>query len=92
MVMKRQIEEYENKFKKMIIEFEEMSKKHIQEINEIHESYRGFKTSSLELEQRIKQYKNDYDKAVQGEREAKKENVRIRLEYDELAEKARFMD
>ena len=50
MVMKRQIEEYENKFKKMIIEFEEMSKKHIQEINDLHESYRGFKTSSIELE------------------------------------------
>ena len=90
--MKKQIEEYENKFKKMIIEFEEMSKKHIQEINDIHESYRGFKTSSIELEQRIRVYKNDYDKAVLAEREAKRENVKIRLEYDELNEKANFME
>lgn len=52
--MKKQIEEYESKFKKMIIEFEEDSKKHIKEINEIHEQYRGFKTNSLDLETRIK--------------------------------------
>lgn len=90
--MKKQIEEYESKFKKMIIEFEEDSKKHIKEINEIHEQYRGFKTNSLDLETRIKQYKQDCDRAVQGEREAKKENVRLKLEYDELAEKAHFIE
>jgi chromosome segregation ATPase len=35
--MKRQIEEYEGKVKKLIIEFEEESKKHIRELNEVHE-------------------------------------------------------
>lgn len=44
------MDEYENKIKKMIIEFEEESKKHIRELNEVHEQYRGFKSSSLELE------------------------------------------
>lgn len=44
--MKKQIEEYESKVKKMIKEFEDESKKHIREINEIHEYYRGFKSSS----------------------------------------------
>lgn len=30
----------------MIKEYEEESKKHIKEINEVHEYYRGFKSSS----------------------------------------------
>lgn len=30
----------------MIKEFEEESKKHIKEVNELHEYYRGFKSSS----------------------------------------------
>jgi hypothetical protein len=51
--MKRQIEEYEGKIKKLIIEFEEESKKHIRELNEVHEQYRGYKSASMELEQRI---------------------------------------
>jgi hypothetical protein len=53
MIMKKQIEEYENKIKKLIKEFEDESKKHIREINEVHEQYRGYKSSSYELEQRI---------------------------------------
>lgn len=64
MVMKKQMEEYENKIKKLIKEFEDESKKHIKEINEVHEYYRGFKSSSQELEQRIKTYKTDYEKAL----------------------------
>ena len=35
--MKRQLEEYEGKVKKLIIEFEEESKKHIRELNDVHE-------------------------------------------------------
>lgn len=44
--MKKQIEEYENKIKRLIKEFEDESKKHIKEINGLHEYYRGFKNSS----------------------------------------------
>lgn len=51
--MKKQLDEYEGKIKKMIVEFEEASKKHIKELNEVHEHYRGYKSSSLDLEQRI---------------------------------------
>ena len=51
--MKRQLEEYEGKVKKLILEFEEESKKHIRELNDVHEQYRGYKSTSLELEQRI---------------------------------------
>jgi hypothetical protein len=40
------MEEYENKIKKLIKEFEDESKKHIKEINEVHEYYRGYKSSS----------------------------------------------
>jgi len=61
--MKRQIEEYESKVKKLILEFEEESKKHIRELNEVHEQYRGYKSASLELEQRIQQYRTDMQKA-----------------------------
>lgn len=55
--MKKQVEEYENKIKKLIKEFEDESKKHIKEVNELHEHFRGYKSSSLELEERIKHYK-----------------------------------
>lgn len=51
--MKRQMDEYEGKIKRMIIEFEEASKKHIKELNEVHEQYRGYKTTSKEFESRI---------------------------------------
>jgi hypothetical protein len=44
--MKKQIDEYENKIKKLIKEFEDESKKHIKEVNELHEYYRGYKSSS----------------------------------------------
>eukprot|EP00347_Sterkiella_histriomuscorum_P003379 403364524 len=92
LMMKKQLDEYENKIKKLILEFEEESKKHIRELNEVHEQYRGYKTTSMELEQRIQSYKADQQKAMQGEREAKKEVHRLRLENDELMEKVRFMD
>ena len=48
--MKKQIDEYESKIKKLIIEFEETSKKHIKELNDVHEQYRGYKSSSIEFE------------------------------------------
>ena len=57
--MKKQLDEYETKIKKLIIEFEDSSKKHIRELNEVHEHYRGFKSSSIELEQRIQHYKQE---------------------------------
>lgn len=92
LMMKKQLDEYESKIKKLILEFEEESKKHIRELNEVHEQYRGYKTTSMELEQRIQQYKMDQQKALQGEREAKKEVHRLRLENDEMMERVRFMD
>ena len=49
-IMKKQLDEYENKIKKLIIEFEEESKKHIRELNEVHEQYRGYKSTSIDLE------------------------------------------
>lgn len=36
-VMKKQIDEYEGKIKRLILEFEESSKRHIKELNEVHE-------------------------------------------------------
>ena len=92
LVMKKQIDEYEHKIKKLIKEFEDESKKHIKEVNELHEYYRGYKSSSQDLESRIKHYKTDYDRAVQAEREAKKEVVRVTLENDEIREKARYLE
>lgn len=91
-LMKRQLDEYELKIKRLILEFEEESKKHIRELNEVHEQYRGYKSSSIELEQRIKQYKADATKAQEGERAAKKEAHRLRLENDEAREKLRFIE
>jgi len=62
-MMKKQLDEYESKIKRMIVEFEEASKKHIRELNDVHEQYRGYKSSSLDLEQRIQHYKNEAQKA-----------------------------
>lgn len=90
--MKKQLEEYESKIKKLIIEFEEESKKHIRELNEVHGHYREYKSNAQEYEQRIQQYKVDQQKALQGEREAKIEGHRLRLENDELLEQVRFLD
>lgn len=92
LLMKKQIEEYESKIKKLIKEFEDESKKHIKEINDVHEQYRGYKSSTFELEQRIQTYKSDYEKAIKGEREAKKEVVRLTLANDELVEKNAFLE
>lgn len=57
--MKNQLDEYEGKIKRLILEFEDSSKKHIKELNEVHEQYRGYKSSSIDLEGRINQYKAD---------------------------------
>lgn len=38
--MKKQMDEYELKIKRLIIEFEEEAKKHIKELNEVHEQCR----------------------------------------------------
>ena len=69
--MKKQLDEYEQKIKRLIIEFEEESKKHIRELNSVHEQYRGYKSSAVELEQRIGQYKGDTQRAIEGERQAR---------------------
>lgn len=66
------------------MEFEVESKKHIRELNEVHEQYRGYKSTSIELEQRISQYKGDAQKALDAERGSKKELHKLRLENDEL--------
>lgn len=90
--MKKQIDEYEIKIKRLILEFEEESKKHIRELNEVHEQYRGYKSTSIELEQRIHQYKADMQKALEGERNSKKELHRVRLDNDEHRERLRFIE
>lgn len=51
--MKRRTDEYENKIKNLIREFEIESKKHIKEVQDIHLSYRGFKTKALDLDAKI---------------------------------------
>jgi chromosome segregation ATPase len=90
--MKKQLDEYENKIKKLILEFEETSKRHIKELNEVHEQYRGYKSAAIELEGRISQYKADAARALEGERVCKKELHRVTLENDELRERLRFID
>ncbi len=92
LVMKKQLDEYEVKVKKLILEFEEESKKHIRELNEVHEQYRGYKSASLDLESRIQHYKQEAQKSQEGERLAKKDLHRVRLENDELRERLRFVE
>ena len=90
--MKQRIEDYEDKIKKLIKEFEDESKRHIKEINEVHNSYRGYKSKASEFEQRIEQFKKDAQKAAAGERQAKKDLKQITFEADELAEKLNYLE
>lgn len=82
-IMKRQIDEYEAKIKRLIMEFEEESKKHIRELNEVHEQYRGYKTTAMDLEQRYQQSKAEQLKAQKSEKEARRELNRLVAENEE---------
>lgn len=44
------------------------------------------------MEARIQMYKADYDKAIQAEREAKKENLRLTFQNDELVGRQQYME
>ncbi len=58
----------------------------------MHEQYRGYKSNSIELEQRIAQYKRDMERAQEGERAVRKEIHRVNLENDEIAERLRYVE
>jgi chromosome segregation ATPase len=90
--MKGRLEDYEDKIKRMIKEFEEESKRHIKEVNDIHYQYRGYKTKSQELEQRIDQYKSEASKAQENERKATKNSKLLTFKCDELEEKLRYTE
>ena len=90
--LKAQVDEYEAKIKSLIGEIEQLSKKHIGEVNELHNYYLRFKSEAAELKTRLHIYKQDQEKAIQGEREAKKEVVRLTFANDELVEKNRYFD
>lgn len=51
--LKLQIDEYEAKIKSLIGDLEQQSKRHIKEVNSLHETYIGFKSSASELKTRI---------------------------------------
>jgi hypothetical protein len=52
----------------------------------------GFKSSAAELKTRVNIYKQDQEKAIQGEREAKKEVIRLNFSNDELLEKVHHFE
>lgn len=58
----------------------------------MHEEYRGYKNKSKELEERIKRYKYDYDKAIEAERDTRKELIKSNFSIDELEEKLSFVE
>ena len=58
----------------------------MKEVNDLHEHYMGFKSSAAELKTRVNIYKTDQEKAILGERNAKKEVVRLTFNNDELQE------
>lgn len=67
MQMKKQVDEYELKIKRLIIEFEEEAKKHIKELNEVHEQCRLHKSAALELEQKLAMTRAEAQRAQQNE-------------------------
>ena len=90
--MKKSIDDYEHKIRSLIKELEHESIKHIGEMNAVHEEYRGYKNKSKELEERIKRYKSDYDKAIEAERDSRKELIKANFANDELNEKLEFVE
>ena len=90
--MKDRLEDYEEKIKKLIKEFEDESKRHIKEVNDIHYQYRGFKTKSQELEQRINSYQKEAQKSQQMERKANKNVKELTFQCDEMEEKLKYME
>jgi len=55
--MKGQVEEYEQKIKTLIGDYERESKRYIKDIQEIHEHYRGIQSTAAEMESRVQMYK-----------------------------------
>lgn len=82
--LKSQVDEYEQKIKSLIGDLEAQSKKHIKETNGLHEHYMGFKSSAAEMKSKISIYKSDQEAAIQSEREAKKEVLRLTFQNDEF--------
>ena len=52
----------------------------------------GFKSQAAELKSRVTIYQQDQERALQAERDAKKEVLRLTFENDELVEKLKFME
>lgn len=60
--------------------------------NELHEHYMGFKSTAAEMKSKINIYKSDQENAIKGEREAKKDVLRLTYLNDELSEKVLFLE
>jgi len=82
--LKSALDEYEQKIKSLINELEQQSKRHMKEIKQLHEQYMGFKSQAAELKTRMQLCQVDQDQAVKDARDAKKENVRLTFQNDEL--------
>lgn len=90
--LKSQVDEYEQKIKSLILDLEAQSKKHIKSTNELNEQYMNFKSSAAEMKSKISIYKSDQEAAIQGEREAKKEVLRLTFLNDEFLEKIHYLE
>ncbi len=66
--MKKQMDEYELKIKRLIIEFEEEAKKHIKELNDVHEQCRQHKSQVLDLDQKLSLTRQEAHRAQTTER------------------------
>ena len=64
----------------------------MKDVNLVHEQYMGFKSQAAELKARVAIYQQDQERALQAERDAKKELLRLTFENDELVEKLKFME
>ena len=64
LTMKNRLEEFEEKNQKWIKVLEEESKRHIKEINEVHNSYRGFsQLPAMNEDGRLEVLRNNFQKA-----------------------------
>jgi len=86
LALRRQVEEYELKIKRMIIEFEEQARKHIRELNDAYEQVRLHQAKTLDLEQKLAKH------ALHSDRLALHEAQRLKQENDQLLQRLQFVE
>ena len=65
--------DYDDRVRQLLIDLERQSKEHILELNKVQQEYHQYVVRSKEMEERCKTYQSDAERAIQSEREVRRE-------------------